>query len=236
MRDAFGVESPYIEKNWSGEPGDKRNTKYAMAYGTSPLFAGVPYTIYRQTDMGRKNRAASIKAAKAKRRAKSKVKKSDGQRNAAAGVAIGSAVAAPAAGIYGLANNMASRENTRRANGGRYRDNPFNLKGKRVDVKGAKKGVKSAKNAYRAAQNDTFKPYENGRIDAKQRIADITNSKKQYKNSKRVLNRNVQSKKMLVSVAHKQKIKGRVGLATAGGLAAVSTGSIIAANTIPRGN
>ena len=70
MRDAFGVE-----KAWKGEPGDKRNTKYAAwaAAGLPfiPLGAAAPigYGIYRNTDTGRKNRNKSI------RRAKSKVKK-----------------------------------------------------------------------------------------------------------------------------------------------------------------
>lgn len=72
MYDAFGVErSDLIEKGWKGEPGDKRNTKYALTWGAHPI-AGIAYTVYRQTDTGRKNRNKSI--AEAKRR-KGKVRK-----------------------------------------------------------------------------------------------------------------------------------------------------------------
>jgi len=76
MISAFGVEHGEISKKiqWTGEPGDKRNTKYALAgaAGAPVPVAGsigtmIGYGIYRQSDKSKKERAASIKRAKARR-------------------------------------------------------------------------------------------------------------------------------------------------------------------------
>lgn len=62
MKDAFGVE-----KAWKGEPGDKRNTKYAAAWGLGPV-PGVAYTIYRQGATSKANRKRSIALKKKERK------------------------------------------------------------------------------------------------------------------------------------------------------------------------
>lgn len=64
-----------IEKGWKGEPGDKRNTKYAGAAAAGLPLAGpigsaagvAGYAMYRNmSETGKKRRAMSIKAKKQK--------------------------------------------------------------------------------------------------------------------------------------------------------------------------
>lgn len=61
MYDAFGVERPdLVEKGWKGEPGDKRNTKYAASTMVAFPVGTIGYAAYRQSKTSKRNRAESI--------------------------------------------------------------------------------------------------------------------------------------------------------------------------------